>query len=146
MRKFLIIAVAALFGLAACAPAADHAPAEADGHAAEARPFDMAVAQYVLDTAGFHGLAEALAETKTVDPAYLSTVTRVKAVLASAPWPPELAEQGEAFVAKLGEFAAALEADNGEEAARLADETHEAQHELSHAISDWLGTASGDSH
>lgn len=163
MRKPLIVIAAALSVLAACAPAtdlsviesrltaletrlADPVPAEADAHTAEASPFDMAVAQYILDTAGFHDMAEALAETKIVDPAYLSAVHGVRAVLASAPWPEELAEQGEAFVAKLSDLAAALEADNGEAAARLADETHEAQHDLSHAIGDWLGTASGDSH
>lgn len=161
MRKSLAAVLAVLLLLTACAPAADLgalegrlsaletmvkslAPAGADAHAVD--PFDMAVAQYVMDTAGFHGMAETLAETKIVDPAYLSTVNRVKVVLASAPWPETLTQQGETFVALLGELAVALEADNGEEAARLAEETHAAQHDLSHAIGAWLGAASGDAH
>ena len=128
---------ARLAGLETAAEPAD------DAHAAS--PFEVAVAQYVMDNAGFHEIAEALAETKQVDPQYLSAVNRARAVLASAPWPEELAEQGQAFVVLLDDLAHALEADDGEAAAELADQTHEAQHELSHALADWLGAA-GDGH
>jgi hypothetical protein len=101
--------------------------------------FEIVLAQYILDTAGFHAMAETLAETKQVDPAYLSTVNRVHKVLSVTTWPAELSEPGQAFLAQLAEFGAALEADNGEEAARLADLTHETQHDLSHSIDDFLG-------
>lgn len=155
MRQSIVAGLAALLMLAACAPATDLAPlenrvtaleqqqAEPDEHAVS--PFDVAVAQYVMDTAGFHDMAETLAETKKVDATYLSTVNRVHTVLSNAPWPEELSEQGLAFVSLLEDFAAALEADNGEESAKLADEVHEAQHDLSHAIGEWLG-AGGDGH
>lgn len=171
MRQSIAAGLAALLVLAACAPAADLAPlegrvaaletgasqltslesrvtaleqqAEPDGHAIS--PFDVAVTQYIIDTAGFHDMAETLAETKKVEPAYLSAVNRVHAVLSSASWPDELSEQGQALAALLADFAAALEADNGDESARLADEVHEAQHDLSHAIGEWLG-AGGDGH
>ena len=109
-------------------------------------PFAISVAQYVLDTAGFHGMAEAISETNEIDPAYLGTVNRVYKILASAPWPEELAEQGQAFVSLLEEFATALEADDVEAAAPLSDEVHDAQHELSHAIDDWLGAAGEHDH
>jgi len=101
-------------------------------------PSDIALAQYVLDTAEFHGMAETLAETKLVDPAYLGTVNRVHKVLSVISWPDSLVDQGQAFLTQLDEFRAALEANNGEEAARLADLTHEAQHDLSHTIDEYL--------
>jgi hypothetical protein len=104
-------------------------------------PFALSVAQYFMDTAGFHGMAETISETQQVDPAYLGTVNRVHKVLVSTPWPEELKEQGQAFVGLLEDFAAALEADNGEQAVELSDQVHDAQHELSHAIDAWMGTA-----
>jgi hypothetical protein len=106
-------------------------------------PFAVSVAQYVLDTAGFHGMAETISETQQIDPAYLGTVNRVKKILTSTPWPESLANQGQDFVTLLDEFAAALEADDAEAAAPLSDEVHDAQHELSHTIDDWLGAAGG---
>lgn len=171
MRQSMVAGLAALLLLTACAPALDLSPlegrvttletktedfaaldqrvtaleqqSETDMHAVN--PFDVAVAQYILDTAGFHAMAETLAETKKAEPAYLSAVNRVHSVLSNAPWPDELSEQGQAFVALLAKLAAALEADDGDESARLADGVHEAQHDLSHALSEWLG-AGGDGH
>ena len=105
--------------------------------------FGVAMAQYVMDTAGFHDMDEVLNETKAVDPAYLSAVNRVRKVVAQAPWPEALHEKSESFVNVLDEFAAALDADNGEEAATLATEVHEVQHDFSHAIDDWLGGSEG---
>jgi hypothetical protein len=46
----------------------------------------------------------------------------------------------------LGEFAAALEADDVAAATRLSDEVHDAQHDLSHAIDDWLGSEGEHGH
>jgi hypothetical protein len=106
-------------------------------------PFAVSVAQYVLDTAGFHGMAETISETQQIDPAYLGTVNRVHKILSNTPLPESLAEQGQDFMTLLDEFAAALEADDAEAATRLSEEVHDAQHELSHAIDDWLGAAGG---
>jgi hypothetical protein len=122
------------------------APEEAvDEHAAEhsADAFNIAVAQYFMDTAGFHGIDETLNETKTIDPAYLSTVNRVKKVLDQTTWPEELSEPAATLSDVLAQFAEALEADNADEAASLATQAHESQHGLSHAIDAWLG--GGDS-
>lgn len=106
--------------------------------------FAVAVAQYVMDTAGFHAMDEALNENQTIDPAYLSVVKRVRKVVAQAPWPETLHEQSGAFVDLLDELAAALDADNGPEAAALAAEAHAAQHDFTHSIDSWLGGESGD--
>lgn len=104
-------------------------------------PFNIAVAQYFLDTAGFHGMAETLAETKTIDAAYVSTVNRVKKVLEHTTWPQELHEQAQAFIVSLGDFATALGDDKVDDAIELSDTVHEEQHELSHAIDDWMVNA-----
>ena len=171
MRKIIVTGLLAAGLLAACAaPAADNTAelqsqitdlqnqvtalqtqvaAEAmpaDDHAAEASPFDVAVAQYALDTAGFHGMAEAIAETQTIEASYGGTVTRVKTILANTVWPEELHEQETAFVALLDEFSAKIEADDGAGAVEIAGQVHDAQHELSHAIGEWLGTAAEHSH
>jgi hypothetical protein len=132
--------VAALEAQLAALPAPVVEDAEVES---ASQAFGVAVAQYVMDTAGFHGMDEALNETQTVDPAYLSTVNRVQKVVAQAPWPEALHEQVEAFEGVLGEFAAALDADDGAAAAPLATELHEVQHDLSHAIDGWLGGEHG---
>lgn len=108
--------------------------------------FAVAVAQYVMDTASFHGMDEGLNAGEAIDPAYLSTVNRVRQVTAQAPWPEDLHEQAEAFLATLDEFAAALDADDAEAAAPLAAELHTVQHDFSHAIDNWLGGEGNDGH
>lgn len=139
MRKSIVLLFLVGLMLAACAAPA--APAETP-----APTFDIAMAQYVLDTAGFHDMAETLAATQTVEAGYLGTVTRVRKVLAAAPWPEALAEDGQAFLKDLDALAAALEADNGPEAAKLAEQVHDAQHAFSHEIDHWLGAEGGHDH
>jgi hypothetical protein len=122
----------------------ESASAQAEGHLEEthqASTFEIAVAQYLLDSTGFHDIDEALNESKRVDPAYLAVVRRVHRLMANTPWPEALSADAQTFLDLLAEFEAALEADDGERAAALAAEVHESQHELSHAIEGWLGGA-----
>ncbi|MBP7694091.1 MAG: hypothetical protein KA764_19365, partial [Anaerolineales bacterium] len=121
-----------------------HGLGDAEPAAGEADPFNVSVAQYLMDTAGFHDLATVLSDTQKIEASYLSKVTRVSKVLAQITWPAELREQGLAFSAALAELAAALEADNVADAVRLSEEVHDAQHEFSHALDAWLGTAAHD--
>jgi hypothetical protein len=160
MRKHIVLCLLLSLALAACAgtatPASQASDLEArvaaleaqlaasETHTEDGDAFGVAVAQYVMDTAGFHAMDEGLNETKTVDPAYLSTINRVRKVVAQAPWPEALHEQVEGFETHLADFAAALEADNGEEAATLASSLHDTEHELSHAIDDWLGSTEAE--
>jgi hypothetical protein len=176
MRKLFVLGLILSTALAACAPAGVPAettdqitalqsqvaelqgqvaelqtqvaalPAEGEHDEAEAEAFDVAVAQYVLNTAGFHGMAETLAETQTVDPAYGGAVTRVQTILNATTWPAELQEEETAMVALLEDFSAKLEADDGAGAAEAADLVHEAQHAFSESIDGWLGTASEHTH
>jgi hypothetical protein len=115
---------------------------EAEEHTTEAA--NVAVAQFIMDTAGFHGMEETLNESGEIDPAYLGAVTRAQKVLANTHWPEPLAEQAGSFVTLLSEYAEALEADDAEAATRLSSEIHEAQHDFSHAVDNWLG--GGDHH
>lgn len=147
----LTAAVLALALLAACAPAGgattDQLSAlearvtalEATGGDDPAGGFELAVAQYFLDTAGFHAMDEALHATGVVEPSYLTTVNRVNKILRATPWPADLHDQAEALQAQLSELAEALEADDAAAAAELASGIHTAQHVLSAAIDAALG-------
>ena len=119
----------------------DHALEHGEAATGEANAFDVAVAQYFMDSAGFHDMATALAETKQIEAAYLSTVTRVNKVLAHTTWPADLSAAAQAFSQSLTDFAAALEAGEVDKAIGVAETVHDAQHDLSHAIEHWLEDA-----
>ena len=103
--------------------------------------FDVAMAQFVMDTAGFHGMAESLAAGNPIDPTALGAVTRVHKILSSTEWSAELHEAVEHFLATLEEFKSALEADDAAAAAPLAEAVHDEAHELSEMVDGWLGAA-----
>ena len=111
---------------------------EAGDHPSD-ETFDVLMAQYVMANAGFHLMDETLNETQVVDPSYVGAVNQVRKVITRTPWPEEFQGQVDAFHEILEEFAAALEADDGEAAATLAAEAHTAQHDLSAALDTWMG-------
>jgi hypothetical protein len=154
MNQKLTLAAAALVLLTACSPSGSSAAyqiaalearvaaleaASGQDPPAEAGVFELAVAQYVMDTAGFHSMDEALNETGVVEAAYLSTVNRVAKIVGATPWPADLHAPLEAFQTALADFTAALEADDAATAAGLAATVHDTQHDLSHAIDEHLG-------
>lgn len=163
MRKFLVLGLLAIVVLAACAaPAASndtttelHAQVSAlqtqvaalrtAEHVANL-PFEVAVAQYVMNTAGFHSMSESIAATQTIDPAYGGAVTRVQAILANTTWPEALRAEEAAFIALLEDFSAKIAADDGPGAVEISDQVHEAQHAFSESIDAWLGTATEHGH
>jgi hypothetical protein len=112
-----------------------------------ADPFSLSVVQYVMDSAGFHGMADALAEKKQIDAGYLSRVQRVQKMLAQATWPATMSAESAAFVNSLGQFASALSAGKVDDAIQASSAAHDAQHDLSHAIDHWLaGAVSAGAH
>jgi ABC-type molybdate transport system permease subunit len=137
----LLSAFVVLMLLAGCGSAPTQMVVQPSGDviAMGVKSFDVSVAQYFLDAAGFHGMSTALSETQIIDPVYLSTVNRVQKVLAHTTWPAELNAGAQAFIKSLGEFAAALEADNVTDAIEISETVHDAQHELSHSIDHWMG-------
>ena len=108
--------------------------------------FDIRVAQYLMDTAGFHGIDEALNESKKIETSYPSTINRVKKIVTQLTWPVELDASAQALIKALDELSAALEADNAEDAAKAASAVHETQHDLSHAIDEHLGSEDAHNH
>jgi hypothetical protein len=116
----------------------DEWAATGPARAQEVNPFDVSVAQMFMDTAGFHGMAETLSDTRKIDTAYLSTVNRVTKVLTQTTWPTALSEEAQAFIGSLDTFAAALTAGDVEAAVEASDGVHDAQHELSHHIDAWI--------
>ena len=117
------------------------APTPVDGAPASNQAFEVVVAQYVMDNAGFHEMAEAMTESQTVDPAYFGRVEQVRKVVSQTAWPTDLATQAGDFSDLLQRFGEALANDNAEEAVTLATESHDTGHELSEAVNVWLGGA-----
>ena len=101
--------------------------------------FEIAMAQFVLDTAGFHGFAESLAAGDPIDPTALGVVTRVRKILSSTEWPAELHEAVNNFLGTLQDFQASLEVDDAAAATPLAEAVHDEAHQLSEMIDGWMG-------
>jgi len=116
----------------------EHEQGEEEHAAMESSAFQISVAQYVMDTAEFHAIDDALAETSEIDPTYASAVTRVARIVGSIQWPDDLAEGADHLVEVLVEFQSALIEDDAEAALPLAGMAHDHQHDLSAAITAWL--------
>jgi hypothetical protein len=100
--------------------------------------FDMVIATYHMDTAGFHGMDDTLNGGGEIDPGWLSSVNRINRILGVTSWPEDLQAGVSNLRETLSEFATALENDDAEAAAPLATQVHEEQHDLSHEIDEWL--------
>jgi outer membrane murein-binding lipoprotein Lpp len=104
----------------------------------ESQVADLTAGTYLLDNAGLHAIDEGLQEADEIDASYLGVIQRIRGVVAATPWPEELQAQATALVETMDSLAAALEADDLEAARAGATETHEVQHEFSHAVGEWL--------
>ena len=116
----------------------EHEEAEGEHEVTESSAFEVSVAQYVIDTAGFHNIEDAIAETGEIDPTYASSVTRVALIVGSIPWPHDLAEGADNLLEALLEFQSVLIEDDTDAALLLASIVHDHQHDLSTAITAWL--------
>ena len=116
----------------------EHEESESEHETIESSAFEISVAQYVMDTAGFHAIDDALAQTGEIDPSSASAVTRVARFVASIRWPHDLADSAGHLLEVLTEFQAALTEDDAETATPLAGMAHDHQHDLSAAITAWL--------
>ncbi|MCB0167219.1 MAG: copper chaperone PCu(A)C [Anaerolineae bacterium] len=105
----------------------------------QSRQFQVTVAAYLMDMAGFHALDERLNDQGQIEAGDAGMVNRVNRVLAVVAWPAELKAQAEQLESVLAQYADALGNDDLDTAQPLATEAHEAQHDLSHAIGSWLG-------
>lgn len=105
--------------------------------------FQVTLATYLMDTAGFHDLDERINGEGTILPGDAGVVERVQQVLTVTAWPTGLQPKADQLLGLLAEYAEALSNDDVEAAKPLASEVHEVQHDLSHAVENWLAQATG---
>jgi hypothetical protein len=105
--------------------------------------FQVAVATYLMDTAGFHDLDERLNQDGAIEAGDAGMVNRVNQLLGATEWPADLQAQVDPLKETLSQYAEALANDDLEAAKPLATQTHELQHDLSHAVETWLAGANG---
>lgn len=110
----------------------------------QAQVFQVVVAAYLMDTAGFHDMDERLKEEGVIQPDDAGTVNRVNRALTAVVWPDSLKPQADTLIAVLNRYAEALANDDVETAAPLGAEVHDAQHELSEVIGNWPGQVEGE--
>jgi uncharacterized membrane-anchored protein YhcB (DUF1043 family) len=110
---------------------------------AQEQMFQVTIAAYLLDTAGFHAIDERLNQEGVIDPGDAGVVNRVNRVLGATSWPEDLQAQVDSLRATLDTYVEALANDDVEAAKPLATQAHELQHDLSHAVESWLGGGSG---
>jgi hypothetical protein len=105
--------------------------------------FQVTVATYLMDTAGFHAMDERLNQEGVIEAGDAGVVNRVNGLLAVTAWPEELQAQVDPLKEALSQYAEALANDDVEAAKPLATQTHELQHDLSHAVEHWVGEMTG---
>lgn len=113
-------------------------------HASEAMISSCNVkVQDMIDSAGFHDMAEELAEATEINPRYAGKVGNVLAVTKVAAWNPDVSAELSQFVADLEALKAALDAEDIEGARAASEAIHDSQHDLSHATFTWIGGMAG---
>ncbi|MBE7467520.1 MAG: hypothetical protein HS114_00050 [Anaerolineales bacterium] len=105
--------------------------------------FQVTIATYLMDTAGFHAMDERINQEGTIDAGDAGVVNRVIGVLEATAWPADLQTQVDELKDTLSQYAEALANDDVEAAKPLATQAHELQHDLSHAAGSWLTGGSG---
>ncbi len=118
---------------------ADHA-APAD-HAGQANRVTTAI--YLLDNVGLHDLDVQLNEEGVIDPSDAGKVARIQRLLTTVDWPEDLSAAADGVIDVLTQLNSALADDNLDDAAPLATQAHETQHDLSHAAEHWLAATMG---
>ncbi len=103
----------------------------------------VTTAIYLLDNVGLHELDVRLNEEGVIDPSDAGTVARIHQLLTTVDWPETLSTDAITATNVLAQLNTALADDNLAEAAPLASQAHEAQHELSHAAEHWLSATIG---
>ncbi len=116
-------------------------PEDAEAVAAQTQTVGILAAIDLVDSAGFHGMSEALAGGE-LSGRELGRVQKVLTALDVVAWPHELEETVGALMGDLGALAAALEAEDVNAAAEAAHAVHESQHGFSHDVYAFLAGGS----
>lgn len=95
-----------------------------------------------MDTAGLHEIAEGAADGELPEEG-TGPVRRAQLAIAAAQWPEELQAGADNLETVLGELIEAVGTGDAAQAAPVADEAHEAQHEFSEAAQNAVAAAAG---
>lgn len=154
LASFALASVSAL-ALVASACGDDDADASDDTGAsgsASSVTSQMFAIQFI-DTAGLHGIDEAINDEKTVPATARTSVLKSAAVLRNTEWPEELSAPADALANTMVEFAEVLNADPvdmakaGEMAAKVHDDAHDLSHDAWAHFYEEAGVDTGeDSH
>ncbi len=107
-------------------PSPTEAPAAADTGS-------MLAAMLLIDTAGFHGMDEALnGDAPAIETSWLGNTRRARVAAEAATWTADTEAAAAAFIEAAQALEAALDNDDIEAAAPAATAAHETQHDLSH--------------
>lgn len=124
-------------------PAGGQTEAAAQAVVEPGQAFQVAVATYLMDTAGLHEIDERLNGEGLIEPGDAGVVNRVNSLLTVTAWPEELQAQVGLLKETLNQYAEALANDDLEAAKPLSTQVHDQQHDLSHAIEGWQSSMSG---
>ena len=119
----------------------DHAAVMVPGEPGQL--FQVTIATYLLDTAGFHAMEERINQEGVIEAGDAGVVQRINTVLGVTAWPEELQAQVDSLRDTLSNYAEALANDDVEAAKPLATQAHELQHDMSHAAEHWIGEMTG---
>lgn len=100
----------------------------------------------MVDSAGFHGIANDLAEATEISSRLAGTMGKVLVAAEAAVWPAAVSTELDVFMADLAALKAALEADDLEQARTASQAIHGSQHDLSNAVYAWLGAEPSGTH
>lgn len=97
----------------------------------------------MVDTVGFHGMAEDLAAATEISPRYAGQVGNVVTALGATDWTSDLEASADAFASRVGALRDALDAGDLAAARAAAEAVHESQHDFSHSVYGWLAEHEG---
>lgn len=149
----LILAVVTAFGVAcgsgenkneqAPQPTTADEPAQEGASDVETSVASTLVAIDSIDSAGFHDMAEDLAQATEINPRYADKVANVLTVVGATVWPDDVQTQLAAMSGDLTALKTALDAGDLEGAQTASEAIHDSQHEFSKAVYAWIGGESG---
>jgi len=136
----------AIAALAAIAVATTLFAAACGDDSGGSKELDTVAAINILDKAGLHGLDDSMTKDKTIPSTALATYQQLQTITLLTKWPnSDLEKKADALAKIFGDAAAAVDADKPDitKAAAAAHNAHEAAHDFSHAVWDYLYDKAG---
>ena len=100
--------------------------------------FQVNLANYAIESAGFHAIDESINGEGVIEPEFLGTVNRVRGLLAGTNWPDALQADLVTLQRTLEDLSDTLAADDIDGAGPLAGQAHDQQHDFSAAAALWV--------